>query len=125
VSRALGVAGVAARGDLLSGLRLGVGDLFLWAVNGEQGSLRFEGIVTCLAEIVAAMEIQICPDEKRNPVDQPFGLPAVLGAVTSAAEDENHWMLTLQFGELPALRGVVGKLIVGKDSPWNDVRSHI
>jgi hypothetical protein len=30
----------------------------------------------------------------------------------------------LQFGELPALRGVVGKLIVGEDSPWNDVRSH-
>jgi len=57
--------------------------------------------------------------------NKPFRLPAVLGAETSAAEDENHWMLSLQFGELPAFRGVVGKLIVGEDSPWNKVRSHI
>ena len=57
--------------------------------------------------------------------NKPFSLPAVLGAETSAAEDENHWMLSLQFGELPAFRGVVGKLIVGEDSPWNNVRSHM
>src|SRR5207342_3381283 len=50
---------------------------------------------------------------------------AVLGAVRSAAEDQNHWMLLLQFGKLPAFRGVVGKLIVGEDSPWNNVRSHM
>jgi hypothetical protein len=56
---------------------------------------------------------------------KPFSLPAILGAETSAAEDENHWMLSLQFGELPAFRGVVGKLIVGEDSPWNNVRSHM
>jgi hypothetical protein len=40
-------------------------------------------------------------------LDQPLGLPAVLGAVTSTAEDENHGMLSLQLGELPAFRGVV------------------
>jgi len=57
--------------------------------------------------------------------NKPFILPALLGAETSAAEDENHWMLSLQFGELPAFRGVVGKLIVGEDSPWNNVRSHM
>jgi hypothetical protein len=57
--------------------------------------------------------------------NKPFILPALLGAETSAAEDENHWMLSLQFGELPAFRGVVGKLIVGEDSPWNNVRSHL
>jgi len=57
--------------------------------------------------------------------NKPFILPALLGAETSAAEDENHWMLSLQFGELPAFRGVVGKLIVGDDSPWNNVRSHM
>ena len=57
--------------------------------------------------------------------NKPFSLPAILGAETSAAEDENHWMLSLQFGELPAFRGVVGKLIVGEDSPWNNVRSHV
>jgi hypothetical protein len=58
-------------------------------------------------------------------LNQPFSLPAVLGAETSAAEDENHWMLPLQAGELPAFRGVVGKLIVGEDGPWNKVRSHM
>src|SRR5215213_469188 len=50
-------------------------------------------------------------------LNKPFMLPAVLGAVPSAAEDENHWMLLLQFGKLPAFRGVIGKLIVGEDSP--------
>jgi hypothetical protein len=52
-------------------------------------------------------------------------LLAVLGAETSAAEDENHWMLLLQFGKLPAFCGVIGKLIVGEDSPRNNVRSHM
>ena len=57
--------------------------------------------------------------------NKPFSLPAVLGAETSAAEDKNHGMLSLQFGELPAFRGVVGKLIIGEDSPRNNVRSHV
>ena len=57
--------------------------------------------------------------------DKQFRLPAVLGAVTTTAEDEHHWMRSLQFGEFPAFRAVVGKLVVGKDSPWNDVRSHV
>ena len=56
--------------------------------------------------------------------NQPFRLPAILGTETSAAEDENHGMLSLQFGQLPVFRGVVGKLIVREDSPWNNVRSH-
>src|SRR5258708_29961682 len=56
--------------------------------------------------------------------DEPFGLAAVLGAETSAAQDENHGMWSLQFGELAAFRGVVGKLIVGEDRAWNDVGSH-
>jgi hypothetical protein len=29
--------------------------------------------------------------------NKPFSLSAVLGAETSAAEDENHWMWSLQF----------------------------
>ena len=53
--------------------------------------------------------------------NKPFSLPAVLGAETSAAEDENHGMLCLQFGELSAFARVVGELIVGEDGPWNDV----
>src|SRR5260221_4709135 len=58
-------------------------------------------------------------------LNKPFSLPAVLGAETTAAEDENHWMLSLQFGELPTFRGVIGKLIIGEDRAGNNVRSHI
>jgi hypothetical protein len=57
--------------------------------------------------------------------NKPFSLPAILGADTSAAEDENHCMLSLQFGELPAFRSMVGKLIVGEVSPRSNVRSHM
>jgi len=58
-------------------------------------------------------------------LNKPFSLPAVLWAETTAAEDENHWMLFLQFGKLPAFCGVVGKLIVGEDGPRNNVMSHV
>jgi hypothetical protein len=57
--------------------------------------------------------------------NKPFSLPAVLGAETSAAEDENHRMLRLQFRKLPAFRGVIGKLVVREDSSWNYVSSHV
>src|SRR5208337_3164979 len=57
--------------------------------------------------------------------NEPFGLSAVFGTETSAAENKYHWMLSLQFGELPAFRCVVGKLIIGEDSPRNHVRSHV
>jgi hypothetical protein len=58
-------------------------------------------------------------------LNKSFMLPSILGAVTPSAEDEDHWILSLQFGELPTFRGVVGELIVGEDSPWNYVRSHM
>jgi hypothetical protein len=54
-------------------------------------------------------------------LNKQFRLPAVLGTETSAAEDENHRMLSVQFGKLSPLRGVFGKLIVGEYRPWNDV----
>jgi hypothetical protein len=38
--------------------------------------------------------------------------PAVLGAKTSAAEDENHWMVYLQLGELSAFSGVVVRNVI-------------
>jgi hypothetical protein len=41
-------------------------------------------------------------------LNQPFRLPAVLGSVTPAAEDEDHGVVSLQVGELPVFRGVVG-----------------
>jgi hypothetical protein len=58
-------------------------------------------------------------------LNQPLSLPAVLGAVPSAAEHENHGMWSLQCGELPPFGGVVGKLIVGEHSARNNVRSHM
>ena len=48
---------------------------------------------------------------------KPFSLSAVLGAETAAAEDEDHRMLALQLGELPAFRRVVGKFVVGENGP--------
>ena len=57
-------------------------------------------------------------------LNQPFRLSAVLGSVAPTAEDEDHGVVSLQVGELPVFRGMVGKLIVGEDSPWNDVRAH-
>jgi hypothetical protein len=56
--------------------------------------------------------------------NKPFSLSAVLGAETAAAEDEDHGMLALQLGELPAFRPVVGKFVVGENGCWNNVRSH-
>jgi hypothetical protein len=56
---------------------------------------------------------------------EAFGLAAVLGAKATAAEDENHGMLALQFGEFAALRGVIGKFVVRKDGARNDVGSHL
>ena len=58
-------------------------------------------------------------------LNQQFGLAAVLGTETSAAEDQNHGMLSLQLGELPAFHRVVGKLVVGEDRSGNNVRSHM
>ena len=50
-------------------------------------------------------------------LNKSFMLPAVLRAETSAAEDEDHRMLSLQFGELPAFRRMIGKLVVGETAP--------
>ena len=55
---------------------------------------------------------------------QSFCLPAVLGTETSTAKHQNHRVSSLQLGELPVFPSVVGKLIVGKDTARNHVRSH-
>jgi hypothetical protein len=57
--------------------------------------------------------------------NKPFGLPTVLGTVSSATKDENHRILSLQVRELPPRPPVVGKLVIREVSPWNDVGSHI
>jgi len=89
---------------------------------GADASAIFIG----LADIVGANgdKPAISNLELTMELNEQFRLPPVLGAETSPAEDENHRVLSLQFGELPALRGMIGKLIVGKGSPRNNVRSH-
>jgi hypothetical protein len=80
-----------------------------------------------LSDIVGADcdETAISNLELTMECNKPFRLPAVLGAESSAAQDENDGVLSLEFGELPAFRGVVGKPIVGEYISWNNVRSHI
>jgi hypothetical protein len=56
---------------------------------------------------------------------EQFMLPAVLWTVTATAEHENHWMLSLQFGELAPLCRVIRKLVIGEHRPWNYVRPHM
>jgi hypothetical protein len=42
-------------------------------------------------------------------LNEPFRRPALFGPETAAAEDESYGMLSLQFGKLPAFRGMVSK----------------
>ena len=53
----------------------------------------------------------------RLELNKSFSLPRVFRPETFAAEGENHRVLSLLFGKLPPLSGVVGKLIVGEDAP--------
>src|SRR5205085_1976450 len=45
-------------------------------------------------------------------------LSAVLRAETSAAEDKNHWILSLQFGKLPPFPSMISKFVVWENSSW-------
>src|SRR5690349_907570 len=56
---------------------------------------------------------------------KPFGLATVLRTKPSSAEDQNHRIQPLQLGELAPLRGMVGKLVIGKGGPWHDISSHL
>ena len=84
-------------------------------------------IFICLRDIIGANRDQpaISNLELTMELNEPFSLPAVLGTETSAAQHQNHRMLSLEFGELPAFGSVIGKLVVGEDNPWNNVRSHV
>jgi hypothetical protein len=52
-------------------------------------------------------------------------LSPLLWAETAATDYENHWILPLEFRELPSFCGVLEKLIIGEDSAWNNVISHL
>jgi hypothetical protein len=58
-------------------------------------------------------------------LNKQLSLPAILRAETSAAKHEHHGMLSLQLRELAVLPGVVGKVVVRKRNPWNNVTSHV
>ena len=51
-------------------------------------------------------------------------LSAVLRAETSAAEDKNHWILSLQFGKPPAFPSMIRKFVVWENSFWHNVGTH-
>src|SRR4029077_10574394 len=83
-------------------------------------------IFICLGDIVGADgdETAIGNLEFAMELHKQLSLTAVLGAETTAAEDQNHGVRSLQLGELPMLPSVVGKLVVGEHRPWNNVSSH-
>ena len=67
----------------------------------------------------------ICNLELAVELNEAFMLPTLLWAETTATENKNHRIWPLEFRELPALGAVVGKLIIGEDSAWNNIISHL
>jgi len=58
-------------------------------------------------------------------LNETLMLSPLFWAETAATEDKNHRIWPLEFRELPALGAVVGKLIIGEDSAWNNIISHL
>ena len=58
-------------------------------------------------------------------LNKSFGLPAVFGAGAAPAENENHRMLSLQFGKLPGVSRRDRKARSRGRCCGNDVRSHM
>src|SRR6267378_1214861 len=77
-----------------------------WPVGTDSTAIliRLSDIVGADCDQAAISNLELTME-----LNKPFSLPAVFGAEASAAEDENHRVLSLQFGELPSLSGVVGK----------------
>ena len=51
---------------------------------------------------------------------ESFMLPSISWTKPSAAENYNHRIGPLQFRQLPALGGVIGKFVVGENGSWNN-----
>jgi hypothetical protein len=49
---------------------------------------------------------------------------ADLRTKTSAAQNDDHRILSLYFGKLPVFAGMIGKLVIGEACSGNNVRSH-
>src|ERR1700740_3358101 len=82
--------------------------------------IRLSDVVSADRDKAAIANLHLTMEFKKA-----FSLSAVLGTESAAAENEHHRMLALQLGELTAFRRVVGKFVVGENSPWNNVRSHV
>src|SRR5437868_11892335 len=67
----------------------------------------------------------ICNLEFALELNEALVLPTLLRAETATTENKNHRIWPLEFRELPALGTVVGKLIIGEDSAWNNTISHL
>jgi hypothetical protein len=67
----------------------------------------------------------ICNLELAVELNEALMLPALLWAETAATENKNHRIWPLEFRELPSLGAVVGKLIIGEDSAWENIISHL
>jgi hypothetical protein len=96
---------------------------------GEEGPVRTNSGARFirLSDVVGANRDQpaIANLELAMKLKKQFMLPAVLWTVTAPAEHENHWISSLQFGELAPLCRVIGKFVIGEYGPWNNVRSHM
>lgn len=57
-------------------------------------------------------------------LNKPLMLSPLFWTITAATEDENHWIVLLKLRQLAAFCGVVCKLIIWKDSAWNNIESH-
>ena len=113
--RSMGNHGIVERIGVLSDV-----EIFLDLARrvGEERPVRADpgAKLIRLGDVVRANRDQpaIAHLELTVKLNKPFMLPAVLGTETSAAENQNHWMLPLEFRELPTLRRVVGKLVIGE-----------
>src|SRR6266436_6553897 len=93
-----------------------------WPVGANSAAIliRLSDIVGADCDQAAIANLELAME-----LNQPFSLPALFRAEASPAEDEDHRVLSLQFGELLPLSAVVGEFIVGEYRPGNNVRSHM
>src|SRR4029077_12988652 len=56
--------------------------------------------------------------------NKSFMLTAIFRTKSSAAEHDNHRILSLQFGKLAMFSGVIGKLVIGKYRSGDNVTTH-
>jgi hypothetical protein len=86
------VVGVRVFGDveIFLDFTRGIGKERPMGADSSAKLIRLSDIVSANRNKAAIANLEFTMELKK-----PFVLPAVFGAETSAAEDENHWMLSL------------------------------